>query len=514
MSAASPRSGSLPVVRPTSVPSPRSALQDRPGAQIRPRRTPGPRSTPALEVRPEPQPAPRPRPTTRTRAARVRRAAPTRGARAVVWLAAHLLIGVVPLALCSTQLMPGRGFVVNLSIALGFVALSVLGLQFALAARLSRATAPFGIDAVLRYHRQISFLAVAAALGHPVLLFLTADRYRALLDVVHAPLRAQLAWASVGALVVLMVTSIWRRALRLSYAVWHVLHSALGVLIVLAALGHAFLVNYYFSEPWVRLVWALYAAAFLWLAVWVRLVKPLRLWRRPWRVAELWPEPGGSVTVGVEPAYRHGGHGFSFQAGQFAWILSGRTPFTLTYHPFSMSSSAVSSRVEFTIKRVGQFTSSVRELKVGDTVYVDGPHGSFTLQRHPGLGYVFLGTGAGVTPFLSMLATMADQGDQRPCWLFLGNAHEGQITGIRQLARLQGRLNLTVVHVISRPGESWTGERGRIDHALLDRYLPEHWRALQYFLCAREEVVDALEQTLLGLDVPAERIHSERFGMV
>jgi predicted ferric reductase len=432
----------------------------------------------------------------------------------VVWLAAHVLIGVVPLALCSTELLPGRGFMVNLSVALGFVALSVLGLQFALAARLSRATAPFGIDAVLRYHRQISFLAVAAAFGHPVLLFLVSDRYRVLLDIVHAPLRAQLAWASVAALVVLMVTSIWRRALRLSYAVWHVLHSALGVLIVLAALGHAFLVNYYFSEPWVRLVWALYAAAFLWLAVWVRLVKPIRLWRRPWRVAELWPEPGGSVTVSVEPAYRHGGHEFSFQAGQFAWILTGRTPFTLTYHPFSISSSALSNRVEFTIKRVGQFTSSVRELKVGDAVYVDGPHGSFTRERHPGLGYVFLGTGAGVTPFLSMLATMADQGDQRPCWLFLGNAHESQITGIRQLARLRSRLNLTVVHVISRPGETWTGERGRIDQALLDRHLPEHRRALQYFLCAREEVVASMEQTLVDLDVPTERIHSERFGMV
>ncbi|MCU1669029.1 MAG: oxidoreductase FAD/NAD(P)-binding domain protein [Blastococcus sp.] len=443
-----------------------------------------------------------------------RRAAPTTGGRAIGWLAMHLLVGVAPLALCFTEVMPGRGFVVNLSVALGFVALSVLGLQFALAARFSRTSAPFGIDAVLTYHRQISFLAVVAAFGHPALLFLAEAKYRALFDIVADPLRAKLAWLSIAALTLLMVTSIWRKALRLSYPVWHVLHSVLGVLIVLAALGHAFLVDYYLSEPLVRLVWAVYGAAFLWLAVWVRLVKPIRLWRRPWRVVELWPEPGQSVTVGLEPAHRHGGQPFSFQAGQFAWLLPGRTPFTPTFHPFSMSSSAERSRVEFTIKQVGGFTNSVRRLKVGDTVYVDGPHGSFTLERNPGMGFVFLAAGVGVTPFLSMLSTLADQGDQRPCWLVLGNRHEDQVTGVRQLARLKGRLNLTVVHVISRPSEQWAGERGRIDAALLDRRLPRERRLLQYFICAREDMVTSVADALRSLDIPGDRIHSEQFGMV
>jgi predicted ferric reductase len=442
-----------------------------------------------------------------------RRAAPTAGGRAAGWLAAHLLVGLAPLALCFTEVRPGRGFAVNFSVALGFVALSVLGLQFALAARFTKTSAPFGIDAVLTYHRQISFLAVAAAFGHPVLLFLVQDKYRALLDLVSDPLRAKLAWLSVICLAVLMVTSIWRRALRLSYPVWHALHSGLGVLIVLAALGHAFLVHYYFGETWVRLAWAVYGAAFLWLAVWVRLVKPLRLWRRPWRVVELWPEPGGSVTVGLEPAHRHGNSEFSFQAGQFAWIRAGRTPFTLTSNPFSMSSSALSRRVEFTIKQVGDFTGAVRQFRVGDTLYVDGPHGSFTLERNPGMGFVFVATGVGVTPFLSMLATLADAADTRPCWLVLGNRYEDQVVGVRQLARLRDRLNLTVVHVISRPSDQWAGERGRIDTALLDRVLPRARRSLEYFVCAGTETVESVERSLRALDVPADRIRHEEFGM-
>lgn len=443
-----------------------------------------------------------------------RRAAPARSGRRAGWLLAHLFVAVAPLALCLPQLEPGRGFVVDLSVALGFLALSVLGLQFALAARFSRSSAPFGIDVVLAYHRQISFLAVLAAFGHPVLLFFAGNRYRALLDVVHDPLRAKLAWLSVIALAVLMATSIWRRALRLSYAVWHVLHSVLGVVIVLAALGHAFLVHHYLGEPLVRAVWILYTAAFLWLAVWVRLVKPIRLARRPWRVVELWPEPGGSLTVGLEPVFRPRGQEFRFQAGQFAWILPGRTPFRPTYHPFSMSSSALSPRIQFTVKRVGDFTGALRGLTVGDRVYVDGPHGSFTLEHNPGMGYVFIAAGVGVTPFLSMLATLADDGDTRPCWLFLGNRYEDQVTGVRQLARLNGRLNLRVVHVISRPSEQWAGERGRIDADLLDRHLPRERRSLQYFVCARGDMVRSATDSLAELGIAGDRVHSEQFGMV
>jgi predicted ferric reductase len=443
-----------------------------------------------------------------------RRAAPATGARRAAWLGMHLLLAVAPLGVCFVQMQPGRGFLVEFSVALGFLALSVLGLQFALAARFSRSSAPFGIDVVLAYHRQISFLAVLAAFGHPALLFLASSRYRRLFDLLHDPLRAKFAWLSVAALALLMVTSIWRRALRLSYPVWHVLHSALGVVIVLAGFGHAFLVDHYFGEFWVRLIWLVYLAAFLWLAVWVRIVKPLRLGLRPWRVVELWPEPGGSVTVGLEPAFRHDGREFSFRAGQFAWILPSRNPFTPTYHPFSMSSSALSSRVEFTIKQVGGFTDSVRRLKLNDRVYVDGPHGSFTLESNPGMGYVFIGAGVGVTPFLSMLATLADQGDQRPCWLFLANRYEDQVTGVRQLARLQGRLNLRIVHVISRPSDQWTGDRGRVDSDLLDRHLPLERRSLEYFVCAGGEMVSSVEASLLRLGISGGNVHSEKFGMV
>lgn len=75
-------------------------------------------------------------------------------------------------------------------------------------------------------------------------------------------------------------------------------------------------------------------------------------------------------------------------------------------------------------------------------------------------------------------------------------------------------MDLEVVHVISRPSAQWAGERGRIDAVLLDRLLPEQSRSLQYFICAGEGMVDAVEGDLDWLGVPRDRIHSDRFGMV
>src|SRR3954470_3305739 len=150
---------------------------------------------------------------------------------------AYTLLLVTPLGLALAEHRPGDGFAVNAAIALGFVALAVLGLQTALGTHLPGMTRRYGTDGVRRFHREITLLAVVAALGHPAVLLAVEPERSQLLDVVSAPLRTQLAWLSVTALVLLVATSLWRGALRLSYPVWHVLHSVLSATVVVAAMG-------------------------------------------------------------------------------------------------------------------------------------------------------------------------------------------------------------------------------------------------------------------------------------
>jgi predicted ferric reductase len=430
-------------------------------------------------------------------------------------MAVYLLLAIGPLPLSLISLDPGRGFWVNFSVALGFVGLALMGLQFVLAARFVRATSTFGFDVVLQVHRQMTVLITVCILAHPIVLMIWDTRFLALLNVVTSPLRAKFAVLSVVLLLVLVATSMWRRRLGLSYEVWQVLHAALATGIVVTGLVHVLLIGYYVDEVWERALWIAYSAAFVAVVAWVRLLRPLVRWRRRWRVSEVREQPGGhTVALELVDPRSYGPEGFRFRPGQFAWINASRLPFSMDYHPFSISSSAErTDAVEFTIKTERRWTRTVHDLVPGQTVYLDGPWGHFTLDRHEGPGFVFIGGGVGVTPLLSMLSTLADQEDPRPCWAVIGNRSADQMIGYTELTALTERMNLTLVATLSGADETWEGRRGRVDARLLDDVLPPHRHRLQYFMCGSDAMMDGVEAALRELGIPEDRVHSERFAM-
>jgi predicted ferric reductase len=79
----------------------------------------------------------------------------------------YLGVAIAPLVLAWSGMEPGRGFLIDFSVALGFVGPSLMGLQFLLAARFRWVEAPFGMDVLLQCHRQV---------GCVSLLFILAPR--------------------------------------------------------------------------------------------------------------------------------------------------------------------------------------------------------------------------------------------------------------------------------------------------------------------------------------------------
>jgi predicted ferric reductase len=429
----------------------------------------------------------------------------------------YLAVTIAPLVLAWSGMEPGRGFLIDFSVALGFVGLSLMGLQFLVAARFQSVAAPFGMDVLLEYHRQIGYVSLLFILAHPLLLFVADTGYLALLDLTTAPLRAKMAVTSTVALLVLVALSVWRKKLRVSYELWQLTLSVLAFVVIAAALTHVLLVGYYVNEPLEIALWLWMATVFVGLILWVRVVRPLELRSKAWRIEAVIPERGNICTIVLKPSRLRARRfdGFHFEPGQFAWLTVNKSPFAITRHPFSISSSAEKTeRVALSIKAAGDFTQKIGYLNPGATAYLDGPHGAFTIDRHHGPGFVFIGAGVGITPLMSMLRTMADRNDPRPCYLFFGNREWESIAFREEIKELKSRLNLEVVHVLSRPPEGWEGDEGRIDAAVLVRHLPERYQRLQYFICGPDSMMDATENALVHLGVPKRRIHSERFGMV
>jgi predicted ferric reductase len=417
--------------------------------------------------------------------------------RAVFWVIAYLGAVLSPLVFAVIGAsQPDHGFWTDFSVALGFVGLAMMGLEFVLVARFRLVAAPFGQDALLQFHRQIGYVGLAFILVH----FAISAHWDEVTPAkaLAAPLLVWFGMAALLALVFLIGTSVWRRRLRLSYEAWHVTHTVLALVLVVGALLHILFVDEYVSSLWKQVLWGLMAAAFAGLLVWVRVVKPARA--RPWRLERVVAERGATTTLVLKPP-----SGFRFEPGQFAWFAIGRSPFSVTQHPFSLASSAEREEVELAVKALGDFTSGVGELEPGTTVYVDGPHGVFSIDQDEGPGFGLIAGGVGIAGLISMLRTMADRRDVRPVVLVYANREWDGVAFREELEQLKDRLDLTVVHVL---------EPDYVTADVLSSHLPPGYRRFQFFICGPDPMMDAAEEALIGLGVPPERVHTERFDMV
>ena len=270
--------------------------------------------------------------------------------------------------------------------------------------------------------------------------------------------------------------------------------------------------SFYLGDPWKRALWIGLTVFWIGLLLYVRIVKPLFMLRRPYRVSEVRKERGDTRTLVMQP---DGHPGFRFSPGQFGWLTVWGSPFKITAHPFSFSSSAAATdgRVEMSIRNLGDFTSEIDEVPVGRRVYIDGPYGAFTIGN-PADMHVLIAGGVGITPMMSMIRTLADQGDKRPVILLYGSKDWESITFREELEALKARLDLTVIHVLANPPAGWTGERGFITAEVFKRHLPPPYANHEYFICGPDVMMDAIERALGEMEVPMSKYHSERYSFV
>jgi predicted ferric reductase len=433
--------------------------------------------------------------------------------RGAVWILVYLLFILAPLfALLAGSHPPTRDFWTEFSVALGYSGLAMMGLQFGLTARFRYVTEPWGEDVIYHFHRQISLIAVGLVITHPLILVAVKPELLAPSNMLEAPLTAHFALLSIFSVIALVVTALWRAALKIEYETWHLIHVALAVVAVTAGAVHMVGSGFYLVDPWKRALWIGLTIFWIGLLLYVRIVKPLFMLRRPYRVTEVRKERGDTSTLVMQP---DGHPGFRFRPGQFGWLTLLGRPFKITAHPFSFSSSAAvaDGRVEMTIRNLGDFTSKIHRVPVGRRVYIDGPYGAFTIGN-PADMHALIAGGVGVTPMMSMIRTLADQGDKRPVVLLYGVQDWDSITFREELEALKARLNLTIVYVLAKPPAGWTGEQGFINAEVFKRHLPPPYADHEYFICGPGVMMDAIEKALGEMHVPMSKYHSERYSFV
>ena len=436
--------------------------------------------------------------------------------KGIFWVAVYILITLAPLLILLAGPRPaGREFWRDLSVGLGYSGFAMLGLQFVLTARFKVIKAPYGSDIVYFFHRQISLVTFVLIASHPLLLFIFDPRHLNLLNLIMAPWAARFGVVAIIILAALIGSSIWRKRLRIEYDRWRIWHGVLATLAMALVMAHVELRGYYLNTPWKQIFWGIYGILWVGVLAWVRLIKPLILLRQAYLVKKIIPERGNAWTVVLRPArYK----GLRFLPGQFAWITTWDSPFQDREHPFSFSGSALNStELAFTIKELGDFTARIKNLSQDQAVYVDGPYGAFSIDRHPhAREYVFIAGGIGITPMMSMLRTLADRSDPRPLTLIYANKTLETATFLEEIQKLPEKLNLKVVHILESPPADWSGEKGFVNADILKRYLPAEGRhnRVEIFICGPGPMMNAVEKALTRLGVPMGVFHSERFDLV
>lgn len=439
---------------------------------------------------------------------------------ALLWLGIYLALVAAPLfALLPGSSSRGHGFGWDFAMALGYSALAMLGIQFALTARFRRATSPFGIDIVYFFHRYLAVLALAVACLHAGWILAGYPAAAGDWRPADAPAHMTAGRLSLLLFAVVVVSSLVRRRLGIDYDLWRRAHVVLATTAFALALAHLFGSAHYLDTGWKHGLWVAYGAFWLALVIRVRAVRPWLLQRRPWRVAEVRPERGRVSTLVLEPVPGAGHPPLAFSAGQFAWLTLRASPFAMREHPFSIASSAERpERIELSIKALGDMTETIPSVSAGETVWLDAPYGTFSIDPYPDApGHVFVAGGIGIAPVLSMLRTLADRADGRPLLLLYANRAWDDVAFREELDALAQRLALRVVHVLEQPPAGWTGEQGWITRELLTRYLPGSVvdrSSREYFICGPQALAEGVQRSLATLGVPAARVHSELFEWV
>ncbi len=435
--------------------------------------------------------------------------------RGIVWFGLYVTLVLLPLgvALIFDPIAARRAPAVEFAVAAGFIAFTLIAFEFALVSRLRAASEPFGTDALMQFHRQMGLVALLFLVIHPLALA-GHGASLAMLDPFAGGLAQRTGAIALWTTVLLVATSVCRRRIRLPYEVWQWTHGAIAVVIAAAALAHMLAVGRYTSVTALKFVLSSYAILFVALLLRYRIVRPALLARRPWEVIENRDEGADTRTLRLRPL---GHHGFEFQPGQFAWLITGRRPFIAQQHPITLSSSAElppDRSLELSIKALGDWSREiVPAIATGARVWLDAPYGALTPDRYPAQGFVLIAGGIGITPMRSILLTMRDRNDVRPVLLIYAANRPQRMVFREEIEALERALNLRAVLVFEDPPSGWSGEQGFVTTELLRRYLPRQYPRYQFFVCGPEPMMDSLERSLLALGLPGERISTERFDV-
>ena len=217
-----------------------------------------------------------------------------------------------------------------------------------------------------------------------------------------------------------------------------------------------------------------------------------------------------------------------YTAGQYAFFDIGgvnNDPKGPIRH-FTIASSPTENFIMLSTRiRDTPYKKRLSSLEERAKVKVRGPQGNFVLHEDYSKPAIFLSGGIGVTPFRSMIKYATDKQLPIKIIMFDSNRDEKNILYKNEFdASANSNKNLRIIYTISEEesgqereqissSNKWERERGRIDEAMLTKYLSDDdIKNSIFYSCGPPGMLKAMQKLLQDeLHIPKERIKIEEF---
>jgi predicted ferric reductase len=432
-------------------------------------------------------------------------------------MALYFSVVLLPWGLSFIEGLAIRGWYQEFVVLLSIVGLSMMMFQFALTARVDAVAGRSGVDNTMRVHTRFGEYLGYLILLHPFLIvlprFVVAPSFALgdMWDLFTKPETStgMYAWSL---MLVWVLMAVFKEKTGLSYEAWRYTHSAGFVAIIILATHHAVTIGRHGRyNAWFDVMWIVLCALAVGMVLYIYFIRPRSIAKKPFKVVECNKRSSDDWYLTIE---KDGDFPFDFDAGQFTWISTSDSVFARNEHPFSIATSTASlPRVSYVIRELGDYTRQLGKIRPGQRVWLDGPHGVFTLNARNAKGIVLVAGGAGIGPIMGILRQLADSGDRRPIRMVYGNRTIQQMLFLDELETLREQMNLELLFVLDQPPEGFDGHTGFIDETVLSSVMdhPEHanW---DYYVCGPPVMVKAVEKNLAALSVPRDRILYEQLG--
>ncbi len=223
-----------------------------------------------------------------------------------------------------------------------------------------------------------------------------------------------------------------------------------------------------------------------------------------------------------------------FESGQYMTIGvftegDGTAPPRIVQRPYSIASDpdvAGSEGYEMYVRLVdgGQFTPLLWQLPVGHRMRMIGPKGKFVLEPEDDRTHLFISSGTGNAPFVSMMKALLREGRPRKAVFLNGVSYERDL-GYRDLLEGwerdwqsgDGGYPVTFLPSVSRPSApenaGWTGRRGRVEtivRPVCDELGLAPDNAIAY-ICGNPDMILTVEETLHRRGFAEEQVKKELY---